>query len=49
MDYGSSGGGAFGAAFLTIYLVVLLIVIIAGWQVFTKAGKPGWAVLPRHR
>jgi hypothetical protein len=45
VDYGSSGGGAFGAAFLTIYLVVLLIVIIAGWQVFTKAGKPGWAVL----
>ncbi len=37
--------GAFGAAFVVIYLVVVVLLIIAAWQVFTKAGKPGWAVL----
>jgi hypothetical protein len=28
-----------------IGLVVLVLVIIAGWRVFTKAGKPGWAII----
>lgn len=33
-------------ALLMIPLVILAIVTLAGmWKVFTKAGKPGWAVL----
>lgn len=36
-------------AFLGIYSVVMLVVAvvgaIAGWKVYTKAGKPGWAAL----
>lgn len=35
-------GGLLGAI---IGLVVGLISLIAMWKVFTKAGKPGWAVL----
>ncbi len=30
---------------LIIWLVVVVILIAALWKVFTKAGKPGWAVL----
>jgi hypothetical protein len=39
------GGAAFVWAFVIIYLVVLFLLIVAAWQVFTKAGKPGWACL----
>jgi hypothetical protein len=36
--------GAVSAAFWWMFAVVLwLIVILAFWQVFVKAGKPGWA------
>jgi hypothetical protein len=41
----SSGGGAFWAGFFVIYLILLVLLIIAAWQIFTKAGKPGWACL----
>jgi Family of unknown function (DUF5684) len=41
----SGGGGAFSWAFGVIYLVALVLLLIAAWQVFTKAGKPGWACL----
>jgi len=27
------------------YALILVVVVAAGWKVFTKAGKPGWAVL----
>lgn len=27
------------------YLAVLIIIIIAGWKIFTKAKKPGWAFI----
>jgi hypothetical protein len=39
------GGAAFAWAFVIIGLVIGLLVIIAVWQVYTKAGKPGWACL----
>lgn len=28
-----------------LWLVVAIILIAANWKLFTKAGKPGWAVL----
>lgn len=28
-----------------VYFAFLLLMIASGWQLFTKAGKPGWAVL----
>ncbi len=28
-----------------IYIAVSLAVIVSIWKVFTKAGKPGWAIL----
>lgn len=28
-----------------VYFAFLLLMIVSGWQLFTKAGKPGWAVL----
>jgi len=30
---------------IIVYLVILVISIAAFWRIFTKAGKPGWAVL----
>ena len=39
MSAGTSAGlGIFG-------LVVVVVVVVAMWKVFTKAGKPGWAVI----
>jgi hypothetical protein len=36
--------GAMSTAFMWMFMVVLwLVVILAFWQVFVKAGKPGWA------
>jgi hypothetical protein len=37
----SSGGGFL----LFIYLAILITVIAGGWMVYTKAERPGWAVL----
>jgi hypothetical protein len=34
-----------GLIFTVIYLAVLVFYIAAGWRIFTKAGKPGWAIL----
>ena len=28
-----------------LYLAIVVIMIIAMWKIFTKAGKPGWAIL----
>lgn len=28
-----------------VYLVLLIITIVGFWKIFTKAGKPGWAVI----
>ncbi|MDA3900199.1 MAG: DUF5684 domain-containing protein [Spirochaetes bacterium] len=30
---------------IIIYLAVLIVLIAGWWKVFTKAGKPGWAIL----
>jgi len=45
-EEGSGGSIGIGESVLVlIYIVVFLIVIIGIWKVFTKAGKPGWAIL----
>jgi len=41
-------GPADAAAFLGVFIVsgIVALIIVAGiWKTFTKAGKPGWAVL----
>ena len=30
---------------IIIAVIIALVVLVAEWKVFTKAGKPGWAVL----
>ena len=30
---------------LIIALILYVIFIVAGWRLFTKAGKPGWAII----
>ena len=30
---------------LLIYLIFIALMIVSGWKIFTKAGKPGWAIL----
>ncbi len=30
---------------ILIYLVFLILMIVAGWKVYVKAGKPGWAYI----
>ena len=33
-------------AFLIIfYVAIILLLIVSQWKIFTKAGKPGWAIL----
>jgi hypothetical protein len=36
--------GAMGMMML-VYLAVVVLFVVAGWKIFEKAGKPGWAVL----
>lgn len=41
----SANAGVVVALAPLISIVVGLLVLISAWKVFTKAGKPGWAVL----
>lgn len=34
-----------GIGVVVVYLAVMAVVIAGMWKVFTKAGKPGWAIL----
>jgi len=42
----AAGGlmAAFGT-YMFVYGVLLVLLIVAYWQIFTKAGKPGWAAI----
>jgi len=42
---GLGGLLAFSGVMMLIVLAFLVVFVIAGWKVFTKAGKPGWAVI----
>jgi uncharacterized membrane protein YhaH (DUF805 family) len=42
----SGGSIGIGESVLTlIYIAILVIFIIGTWKAFTKAGRPGWAIL----
>jgi hypothetical protein len=34
-----------GGIFLMFFLALAVLMIAAGWKIFTKAGKPGWAII----
>ena len=34
-----------GTALILVYLAIVVFMIASVWKVFTKAGKPGWAIL----
>lgn len=44
-DYPSAGMMGMGVGIMVIYLIIGLLMIIAMWKIYTKAGKPGWAVI----
>ncbi len=37
--------GAMAGVFIVVYLAIVVLMLVAGWKIYTKAGKPGWAVL----
>ena len=37
--------GGFGTGFMIFLLAIIVLIIAAQWKIFTKAGKPGWAVI----
>ena len=45
MDYGDYPAAGMSAGIVAVYLVIGLLMIIAMWKIYTKAGKPGWAVI----
>jgi hypothetical protein len=47
MDYtsGSSFFDLFSVSDLGFFFAIALFLIVAEWKIYTKAGKPGWAVL----
>jgi uncharacterized membrane protein YphA (DoxX/SURF4 family) len=42
MDQDAASGMASVVALIAI-LAIFVLVIVAGWKIFTKAGRPGWA------
>ena len=42
---GSEGAAVGGLIVFLLYIAIILLLIIAQWKIFTKAGKPGWAIL----
>ena len=47
-DLGAAGVGGLMAvlgSMMLVFCAVAVLFIIGGWKVFTKAGKPGWAIL----
>ncbi len=48
MDYSveySSGLSGMSPVMIIIWAIVMLFLIASEWKIFTKAGKPGWAIL----
>lgn len=43
--YTSELGAQFGIATTLLMLAVAVFYLVTGWKIFTKAGKPGWAVI----
>jgi hypothetical protein len=41
----SAAMAAGAGIFIIFYIAVIVLLISAGWQVFVKAGQPGWGVI----
>jgi hypothetical protein len=41
----AAAAGIIGLMFLFVYFTVALLTVAGQWKVFSKAGRPGWAVL----
>ena len=41
---GAAAAGV-GGVVMIVYLAIILLMVISMWKVFSKAGKPGWAIL----
>ncbi len=41
----TAANSSFFIVFLVIELVILAVYLVAFWKIFTKAGRPGWAIL----
>jgi len=35
----------FSPVLIVLWVIVAVVLVIANWKIFTKAGKPGWAIL----
>lgn len=35
----------FSPVLIVVWIIVAIVLIVANWKIFTKAGKPGWAIL----
>ena len=36
---------SFNPFLVIVWIVVFAVLIVSNWKIFTKAGKPGWAIL----
>ena len=45
MGHGALLSSSAGAVVIVVYLAVIVIEIAALWQIFEKAGQPGWAAI----
>jgi hypothetical protein len=41
----NAAAAGIGVGFMLFILVVTVLMVVAGWKIFAKAGKPGWAAL----
>lgn len=41
----NNGENIYGLTSLVINLAFVIFFIVTGWKIFTKAGKPGWAII----
>ena len=41
----SAIGAGFFTGFMLVWLAIVVFMTAAMWKVFTKAGKPGWAII----
>ena len=35
---------AYSPALVVLWIVVCVVLVVSNWKIFTKAGKPGWAI-----
>jgi len=44
-EYGDTGFEALGVGYIIFMVVIGVFYLACYWKIFTKAGKPGWAVI----